>query len=177
MVAQMLKSMGYPVFHSDEEAKIITQQHPEVRAKLTARFGDNLYMGGTLQKAKLAELIFTDTAARAFVNGLIHPLVREAFAKWSAEQNAGLVFNEAAILFETGAWKQFDHTILVTAPEALRIHRVMERDNTREDQVRARLSNQWDDAQKIPLSSYCIANDDRTPVLGQLEAILKELET
>lgn len=175
LISRILQSMGYPVFNSDLEAKNITRNHPKVRAELLSAFGDDLYIGEELDRAKLAAIIFTDPQARSYVNELIHPLVREEFAKWAKASSSPVIFNEAAILFETGSWKNFDRVALVTAPEEIRVQRVINRDKTQREEVIARMRQQWSDEQKIPLAHYVIVNDDHTPVLQQLEKMLQDL--
>jgi dephospho-CoA kinase len=86
-----------------------------------------------------------------------------------------MVFNEAAILFETGAYQQFTATILVVAPEDLRIQRVISRDQLTEQEVRNRINQQWTDAQKKALTPYVIENDGR-PLLIQIEACLTAIQ-
>lgn len=175
LVSRILISMGYPVFNADLEAKRITHQHPQVRRALTDAFGEDIYQSGKLDRARLAAIIFSDSEARNYVNGVIHPLVREEFQRWCATISSPIVFNEAAILFETGSWKQFDRLVLVTAPQEVRIQRVMQRDHVSREAVLARMQQQWSDEQKIPLSDFQIINDEQTPVLAQLEALIERL--
>jgi dephospho-CoA kinase len=88
-----------------------------------------------------------------------------------------MVFNEAAILFETGSYKRMDATILVTAPEEIRLKRVVSRDNASAEAVISRMEKQWEDEQKIPLADFVIHNDDKTPVLAQVEGVISKLLT
>ena len=86
-----------------------------------------------------------------------------------------LAFNEAAILFETEAYKRFDKLILVTSPKELRIQRIMDRDNCSENEVEVRMSKQWPDEKKIPLADFVIVNDEKRPLLSQVESIVNQL--
>lgn len=176
-VADILRTMGYPVFNSDLVAKQITQSHPKVKEELIRVFGEELYQGDNLDRAKLAAIIFSDSKAKTFVNELIHPLVREAYWQWSESTTSPIVFNEAAILFETGAWRQFEKIILVIAPEEVRIRRVMNRDNVTKADVLARMNQQWSDDKKSEMANYVIVNDDNQPVLRQVEEIISRLQT
>ena len=175
VVSNILESLGYPVFNSDNVSKDIVNTNPEIRAGLTAFFGTELYKEGVLDRVRLAEIIFTDDSAREKVNALIHPQVRDAFDTFARKSGSELVFNEAAILFETGAYKRMDKMVLVTAPEELRIKRVMQRDGSSEEEVRARMSKQWTDAQKIPLADFILNNDEKEPLLSQVETMLSSL--
>jgi dephospho-CoA kinase len=128
-----------------------------------------------LNRKALASIIFDSEANRLFVNNLIHPIVRADFDAWCATQDSPLVFNEAAILFETGAYRQFDATVLVIAPFETRIQRMMQRDRCTREQAEARIQSQWSDEQKIPLATWCISNDGVQPLLQPLEGIVRSL--
>lgn len=174
-IARILEKMGYPVYYSDEQAKVLTDTHPEIRAGLISRFGTSIYSEGTLNRKELSAHIFNSAPDRIFVNQLIHPVVRADFDHWCAEQHSALVFNEAAILFETGAYQQFDATVLVIAPHELRIQRIMERDRCTVAQAEARMKSQWSDEQKITLATHIISNDGKSPLLSQLEEVISSL--
>lgn len=174
-IAGVLEKMGYPVYYSDEQAKVLTDSHPEIRAGLISRFGASIYSEETLNRKELAAHIFKSEPDRIFVNQLIHPVVRADFERWCTEQHTALVFNEAAILFETGAYKQFDATVLVVAPQEIRMQRIMERDRCTVEQAEARMKNQWSDVQKIPLATAVITNNGQGGVLTQLEELIISL--
>lgn len=174
-IAGILQKMGYPVFFSDDFAKNIYDTDASVKETIIGYFGAQLYVEGQLDRTKLAQLIFENEENRLFVNQLVHPKVRQAFSDWAAKQDASIVFNEAAILFETGAYKNFDATILVTAPIELRVQRVMARDHSSKEEVLARMSKQWSDEQKIALTNFVIMNDEEMPILEQIEKILSNL--
>ncbi len=174
-VAQIIEVMGYPVFYSDKEAKNILNANLEVRNKLIAHFGTEIYTKGDIDTKKFSEIVFVEPKNLEIVNDIVHPEVRKYFKNWSEKQNAALIFNEAAILFETGACNQFDKNILVVAPELVRIARVMERDSVTEDNVLRRMDNQWKDEVKIPMADYIITNDNETPLLLQTERIIEDL--
>jgi dephospho-CoA kinase len=175
-IAQIIAAMSYPVYYSDQRAKFLSDENPAIRNGLFDLFGDEAYIDGTLNRVFVSERIFSKPDLRLKVNEIIHPIVRKDFDDWAAEQTSSLIFNEAAILFETGAYQQFDAVLLVCAPEAVRIQRVMLRDHCSKESVEERIQSQWTDAQKRSLTKYCVENDGRQPILIQLEKILKELE-
>ena len=175
-IAQILAAMSYPVYYSDQRAKFLSDENPAIRNGLFDLFGDEAYIDGTLNRVFVSERIFSNPDLRLKVNEIIHPIVRKDFDDWAAQQTSSLIFNEAAILFETGAYQQFDAVLLVCAPEAVRIQRVMLRDHCSKASVEERIQSQWTDAQKRSLTKYCVENDGRQPILIQLEKILKELE-
>lgn len=175
LVARSLEAMGYPVYFSDERAKDLVDSDPGIRLELIELVGTEVYLNGKLNRPFLAEKLFSNDELRLKVNEIIHPRVRAVFAKWLSEQKSPIVFNEAAILFETGAFRNFDKMVLVTAPEELKIERVMKRDNCTKEKVQERMSKQWKDEAKIPLADYVLVNDDRTPLLEQIERVVEEL--
>ena len=174
-VAHILLAMGYPVYFSDDRSKQLTQTHPEIRTGLTELIGEHIYKGNQLDRSALALAIFSDDTLRVKVNQIIHPIVRLDFDHWAAEQTNSLVFNEAAILFETGASERFDAMVLVTAPEELRIQRVMIRDLCSREEVVNRINHQWTDEQKMHLADVVIVNDDVQPLIKQVEHMLTQL--
>ncbi len=174
-VSKIIESFGYPIFYSDAAAKEIISTNQHAKEHLIALFGEKVFKENVLDRAFLANIIFNDENALQKVNKLIHPLVRLSFEEFSLQQKSSLVFNEAAILFESGGASQFDKIILVQAPEKLRIERVMKRDHTTEKEVLSRIQKQWSDEQKKKGSSFVIHNDEKQPLLIQIEKVLKEI--
>ena len=176
-IAQILEAMSYPVYYSDLRAKFLSDEHPAIRQGLIDLLGEEAYIDGTLNRVFVSERIFSKPDLRLKVNEIIHPIVRKDFDDWAEQQTSSLIFNEAAILFETGAYQQFDAILLICAPIDIRIQRVMLRDHCSKASVEDRIQSQWTDEQKRSLTKYCVENDGRQPVLIQLEKILSELET
>lgn len=178
VVAKVFSVFGVPVFDSDQEAKDILVSNAEVKAAVVSEFGSEAYSNGILNRSHLATAIFANSAKREKLNAVVHPAVRAAFEKFS-EQNshAKYLIQEAAILIETGGYKFMDHTVLVTAPEDLRLARVMARDKWKRDSVKSRMSTQMTDREKRPYSDFEIVNDGKIPVLPKVlqihNAILK----
>ena len=175
LVAEIIKAMGYPVYNSDERAKELTESNPKIKEGLIHLFGEEIYQNDTLNKFALAQAIFSDESLREKVNALIHPIVREDFNLWALAQNNSLVFNESAILFETGSFKNFDAIILVYASKELRIKRIMKRDNCSENEVLKRMNSQFSDEEKYQLTEFRVLNDEQTPLLVQVEKIILNL--
>ena len=120
-------------------------------------------------------MLFGDEAAVQRVNRLVHPAVMADFANWADTQTAPYVLHEAAILFETGLYRQFDASILVTAPAEVRIQRVTSRDACEPEAVIQRMRHQWDDARKLPLADYVIQNDNVQLIVPQVMRIHAQL--
>jgi len=175
-VANIIEKMGYSVYYSDVRSKELTNAHPVIRQGLIDLVGENVYFGGELDKKVLATAIFSNDELRLKVNQLIHPIVRQDFEDWAKAQTSDLIFNEAAILFETGAYRNFDATILVYAPEELRLKRVLKRDIITKEEVLARMNNQMNDNEKRKMTSLQILNDGESPLLNQLEEVIERLK-
>lgn len=168
-VARIFEALGIPVFIADDEAKKILHNNSDVKAGLVELFGnDVLNQDGSVNTTQMAEKMFPDASLRAKVNALIHPKVGAAFEAWREKQKAPYVLKEAAILFETGSYKQNDFNILITAPEKLRIERVMKRNGFSEAQVRERMKTQWTDEEKTPLADFVIENDGDQMLIPQV---------
>jgi dephospho-CoA kinase len=174
-IAKILEHMGFPVYYSDLRSKELTKSNPSIKTGLISLFGEEVYLDGELNTQLVATKIFQNEEMRQKVNELIHPIVRKDFDNWAMNQKSALVFNEAAILFETGAYRNFDATILVCAPMKLKIQRVMKRENCSREEVLVRMSKQWSDEEKMKLADYTILNDNQFPILIRLEEIINNI--
>ena len=158
-VASMFSELGVPVYIADTEAKKL-MYNPAVRAKITEAFGEKTYTASGPDNAYIAGIVFKDKEKLAILNGIIHPEVGRHFKKWNEAQKGPYVIKEAAILFESGAYKDCDIIIMVMAPRETRIERVIRRDGVSREAVNNRIENQWDDDKKAELSDYIITNTD-----------------
>lgn len=177
IVGKILSTMGFPIFYSDLEAKRIMTHDKKVVAEIKRIFGEEAYTNDDLNREFLAEKIFNQPELKNKINAIVHPAVRQAFDDFAQSQHNTLVFNEAAILFETGGYKSFDATILVVADEELRIKRVMQRDNVPLQSVKERMKNQWTDEKKKPLADFIIENNEDRLLVPQVEKIIQVLES
>jgi dephospho-CoA kinase len=173
--AKIFEALSIPVFYADEESKSLLNTHQKVKQNLSSRFGMELYKNNVLDRDFLAKQIFNNPKELAFVNSVVHPAVAERFLEWSAEQNAPYCLKEAAILFETGSYKELDKTILVVADKDLRVDRVMKRNDWSRQEVLARMKNQWTDSEKIPLADFVIYNNEKEMLTPQILKIHEDL--
>ena len=174
-VLSVFSSLGVPCYQSDSSAKKLMQQDPELINQIKALFGDDLYEGEKLNRGKLADVVFADESKLESLNAIVHPRVKEDFQLFLSQQNADYVIKEAAILFETGGAEDCDVTILVTAPEDLRIERVMKREKSKVEHIKSRMRHQWSDEKKIPMADYVINNIDWDKTLKKVEEIHQKL--
>ncbi len=175
LIGKIVENLGYPVYYSDLAAKELVDTDSEIRSQLIGLLGSEVYIVNELNRPFLAQQLFKNDQLRIQVNQIIHPKVRSAFEEWCNRQNSPYVFNEAAILFETGAYKTMDKNLLVTAPTELRIQRVIERDKMAVQQVEERISKQWSDNEKRALADFIIINDEKEPLIAQIETFLATL--
>jgi dephospho-CoA kinase len=171
-----LRSNGIPCFESDIVGKQLL--NGQLKQDVIDCFGPELYPNDVLDTKRMAQLVFQDKEALEKLNNLVHPVVWKAFKDFvEKNKNAQILVKEAAILFETGAYKSCDFVILVCAPLEKRISRVIQRDGVKRAEVLARMSKQWDDNKKSALADFLIENDSLELAIEQLEAILKKLLT
>lgn len=175
-VCKIFSLFGTNVYQADDEAKKFLD-HDEVKNNLVKKFGKSILDNkNTIDKKILASIVFYDNDALKWLNSIIHPLVISDFESWcELFNNESYVIHEAAILYETGFYKDFDAIISVSAPEELRIKRVMERDNMNRQDVLVRMANQWTDIQKAEFADYVIFNDEKRLLIPQIIQIDKKL--
>jgi dephospho-CoA kinase len=175
MVSRIFETLGVPVFHSDEVAKKFLDKGT-IQQSVRKKFGEIVFSAGTVDRKKLASIVFEDTDALAWLNSLIHPKVKQELNNWfDLHASYKYVIEEAAILFESGFYKEFDKIITVSAPVELCITRVSIRDGLDAKEVKKRMQNQWSQEAKIERSHYVILNDENRLVIPQVMSIHSEL--
>ncbi len=158
-VAKYFKSLGFPVYNSDNEAKKITNT-PEILLKIKDVFGDSIFDEQFLNRKKLGKIVFKNPDKLKQLNAIIHPEVKIHFEKWLIEnKDSVFVIKESAILIETGEFKFCDYVITVIASLENRIERVMQRDKISEIEVMIRVKNQLSDKERVAKSNFVINND------------------
>lgn len=168
-VCRIFELLGVPVYYADDRAKWLMNNDPILRDGLLQQFGEEAYLpDGGLNRAHIASIVFNDKSQLETLNSLVHPAVRRDGEDWAAAQIAPYTLREAALLFESGIYQTLDQLITVTAPESVRIARVVARDNTSEEAVRARMANQWPEEKKVALSDFIIQNDGQHGLLEQV---------
>lgn len=177
VVSRIFSQLGIPVYNSDLRAKQLMHTQPLLRKQLIKHFGTEVYnQDNTLNRQHLSRIIFNSPQALDTINALVHPRVAEDFAEWQHQhKHQPYILKEAAILFESGADKGLQRIITVYAPEALRIERVVRRDNSSEKQVKKRIENQLPEEEKIKKSHFVIYNDNEQLVVPQVLKIHNKL--
>ncbi len=171
-VSLIFKAFNIPVYNSDIEAKKLYYLN-DVQLEMEAAFGKQVYLSTReINKEYLSKLIFKDKNALKKVNSIIHPRVKSHFSEWlNAYNKAPYIIKETAILFESGAYKQTDKNIVVTAPEKIRLQRVQKRDRISETLIKKKMANQMSQSELIKRSDFVIINDEKQALLPQINNI------
>lgn len=174
-IANYIQSKGIPVYISDAEAKKVMEQ-PEIIAKINATFNEDITTDNVLDRQKLANIVFNNPEKLKQLNAIVHPAVKIHFENWVKQnQNHSIIVKEAAILFESGSYKDCDVVISVITPLETRIERVVKRDSTTREKVLQRINNQLSDEQRIEKSDYIIKNESFEEAKKQTDQILNLL--
>ena len=176
MVAEYIKSLGIPVYIADDEARELMVNDKVIMA-ISTEFGQEILDNGTLNRDKLAQIVFNNPKKLQKLNSIVHPEVKKHFDEWvEKHKNYPFVVKEAAILFESGSNNYCDAVITITSPLKTRLQRVMKRDKTDRESVLKRMQNQWTDQQRIAKSDYVIHNVSIEATKKQVDEILKLLK-
>lgn len=170
-VAGYFQELGVPVYVADTEAKKIMEQSETIQ-EVQQIFEENVIAEGKLDRKKIAAIVFNNPEKLAQLNKIIHPKVKEDFKDWlEKHQNHSFIIKEVAILFETNSENEFDAIILVTAPEEIRIERVVNRDKVTVSEVKERIKNQLSDEEKISKSHFIIKNISKKETKKQVKEL------
>ena len=174
-ILRWFETQNIPCFESDVVAKVLLNS--SLKSLVSTIFGNNIYnSSGILNRKKLAARVFNNPKELAKLNVIVHPAVEKAFEDFKKKHKEdSIIIKEAAILFESGAYKNCDAIILVIASEEIRIQRVLKRDKIKKNDIEARIKLQWSDDKKKVLSDYLIQNEHLEIALDQAKKILNSL--
>jgi dephospho-CoA kinase len=177
-VCRIFQLLGVPVYPSDDRAKWLMAHDPELKHEISIAFGSESYLpDGIVNRAFLAEQVFSDPEKVKKINSLVHPAVGKDFRQWAANQQGPYLLKEAALLFETGAAKELDKVINVSSPLKVRVSRILMRDPHRDEaQVNQIIDQQMPDEEKNELADFVIKNSDNKLLIPQVLAIHEKLK-
>lgn len=177
VVCAILKTLGFPVFNSDLESRMLLSNNPKVVKNVKQLLGNAAYLTDSQPDRKyIAEQVFQNGELLNQLNSILHPEVRVAYQSWVASRlHHRLVVKEAAIMFESGAWVDLDHIVAVVAPLPLRINRIMQRDHKTEAEIMLVVNRQMAENELIQRSNRIIVNDDQQLIMPQILQMLEEL--
>lgn len=160
IVARQLADLGAVIIDSDRLAREVVEPGTAGLAAIRRRFGDDILLpDGRLDRAKLAQIVFTDAQARADLNAIVHPLVRaEAIRLAALAPPDAVVVQVIPLLVETGQQDVFDRVVVVDLPEQAQLDRLMQRDRLTRPQAQARIAAQASRAERLAIADDVIDN-------------------
>lgn len=170
-VCKVFSLLGIPVYDADRRARELMSGDRIVLEKLRNLFGDRAFLAdGRPDRTYIASVVFSDSGLLDQLNSIVHPAVGKDYVAWlSMQQGVPYVIKEAALLIESGSYRQLQVLITVTAPQEERIRRVLLRDGHRSPaQVRDILARQMPEAEKTAVSDFIIRNDNQSLILPQI---------
>lgn len=174
VVARMFELLGIPVYDSDGRAKWVMVNDAVLKAELIAAFGPEAYTeSGELNRTYIGSVVFNNPERLQQLNSLVHPHVKNDFTNWlSGHKHKPYIIKEAALMYESEAWRQIDSMVAVYAPLDVRIRRLLQRDKHRtESDIKAIIGKQLSEEEKMSRADYVIFNDDARMVIPQVLAL------
>jgi dephospho-CoA kinase len=168
IVAKIFETLGIPVYYADDAAKRLMNSDEALKRSIIENFGEGAYLKNELDRKFLASIVFNDQKKLSLLNSLTHPVTIRDASEWMLQQRSPYAIKEAALLFESGAAELLDFVIGVSAPQHIRIKRVVERDNIPESEVMKRISRQMDEEKKMKRCDFVIVNNEEQLVLPQV---------
>jgi dephospho-CoA kinase len=178
LICKVLRTFGIPVFYTDDEVKRMYDEDADLQCRLSQQFGSDILQNNHLRSNVLARIVFNDINALDALCNLVYPALWQRFCRWTAAQNAPCIVMEAAMLCESNFYSQMSLVVNVSAPENIRISRVLRRNTgLTEHDIRQRILRQWTDEQRNEYSHITIINDNQTAILPQILALLTNIKS
>jgi dephospho-CoA kinase len=176
VVSSILRVMGYEVYDCDSEAKRLMNSSQVIKRDLVENFGEQSVLAdGTINSAYVGSVVFGNESALKKLNSIVHPRVKEDVVKHIESTSRQVMFVETAILLKSNLLDLIDDAWVVEAPESVRVDRVMKRNSMCEEDVRKRIKAQEGQDYNSLKSYRTIVNDGETPILAQVEKLVKEM--
>lgn len=177
-VVKIFNALGVPFYDCDSAARGLYDRDHALLEGVARLAGGDIIRDGRLDRRAFAVRLFADRNLLSAVEALVHPAVTGDFERWKSAQDAGIVIIESAIMLERPGFSGlYDRTVAVTAPEDIRISRVMERDGVSRDEVLSRMERQWSDSRRVALADWTVVNDGLQPLLPQVLNIINTIHT
>lgn len=176
VVSRILSALGYRVYDSDSRAKKLMDNDDAIKQAIAREISpDTITSSGQIDRKRLAAIVFADKEKLQRLNSIVHGAVKRDIAAWRERHPSEPLWVESAIIYESGISEMVDEVWEVTAPEDIRINRVVKRNGISPEEVRMRI-----DAQAVPVASphervFTILNDGVQPLLPQVLNLLSRL--
>lgn len=170
MVCRLFECLDIPIYYADGRAKWLTNNDPEIREKVIALLGAGAYdREGRYDTRFVASRVFNNEPLLKELNAIIHPVVLRDTKDWVARHGGSpYVVKEAAIMAKAGQANAVDYVVVVEAPVALRIQRILERDKRTEQEIRAIIERQVSDESRREIADFIVHNDDASELIPQV---------
>lgn len=185
-VSRIFASLGYPVYFSDDRAKLLYDTDEVLLEQMVQLLGEDILSNGKIDRKAMASRIFGDVQLLRKVESYVHPAVLRDFRRWKENlakeyEDRGEILDfvifESAILLETPLVASCaDKILVVSAPYELRIERVIARDGVTRAQVEERMARQWSDAQREALADFIIFADSKRALLPQIACVIEKMK-
>ena len=162
-VCKRLAKHGIEVYDCDAAAKRLIRTSPSLQQQIVR-------LVGSLDKAAMSRFLLASESNQQAMNAIVHPAVFRDF------EQSGMQWMESAILFESGADTLVNKVVVVTAPQEVRIQRVIERDGITREKALQWMARQWSQADVMARADYIIVNDGVTDIDKQLESLLEKIK-
>ncbi len=174
-VSKFLIELGYKVLDADKIAREIVEEGSPVLKRLEEAFGKDILEDGKLNRKALAAKAFSSKVNRDLLNKITHEEIKRSMKK-QIQESEGVIFIDAALLFEAGVNEMTDENWLIYTPKEMRINRTIKRDNSTKKDVEKVMSFQLDEEEKAKMVDAIIENTSsieelKSKVLKQLSEI------
>jgi dephospho-CoA kinase len=177
-LCKIFEVLGIDVYYADQRAKWLQQNNADLVTQIKLAFGQEAYDNqGSLNRIFLAREVFSNPEKLELLNKLVHPKVAEDYARWTKQRSdKPYTLKEAALLYESGSYRQLDYIINVDAGRNTRLRRVLARDVHRtKEQVEAIMDKQLSDQERRRLADFTVDNDGDVLVVPQILHIHQQL--
>ena len=172
LITKIFACLGVPVYDADSRAKYVMTTDGILIDQIKKEFGELSFLNNELNRKYISKLVFEDKNKLKLLNSLVHPRVGEDYKNWVHQQTSIYVIKEAALMFEAKSNEMLDKIIVVSAPEELRIKRVLNRDTHRtRKQIEEIIKNQMNESEKLNQADFVIVNDETQLVIPQVLAL------
>ena len=176
-VIRAFNAAGIPSYDTDAAAKRLYDTDRELLDAVSEIAGKDVSVDGHLDRGLLASRIFADSSLLGKIEAVVHPAVIRDFRRWEEEQSVEVVIIESAIMLEKPSLRGVaDYVLVVSAPEELRIRRVMERDRISREAVLSRMARQWNDRQREEYADFIIVTDERHQIVPEIVKIIETVK-
>jgi dephospho-CoA kinase len=173
LICEIFSNLGIPVYNADDRARWLMENNEELVSEIKGEFGEGAYSNEKLDRDFMAARVFNDKEQLNSLNQLVHPIVRLDAEEWAIKYpDKPYLIREAALMIESGAHKDLDLLLVVTAPVKTRKDRVLKRDPFRRaEEIDKIIENQLPEVEKVKLANHIIINDGSQLLIPQVLSI------